>query len=153
MPVLFAAHIVANNSRKILQSECEMPYVYKSLLQSASDPALPLEELVSQTCAFFVQFPPSSLASEEDDRLAVTTFHDYRLTALQGDPRRKLDKMRCGDEKVGDEKVVPYEEKSARWGRLRRVGLATGGIVGTIALAATGVIIENAPTIAKFLFG
>lgn len=146
MPVYFAAHLVNHNAPNILQSQCEMPYVYKSLLQSPSE-HFPLEHLVSQTCAFFVQFPPSSLRvsleGAKEDNLAVSAFHDYRLVALQGDPRRN---------ETREENVV--EEKSAtRWGRLRRVGLATGGIVGTIALAATGVIIENAPTIAKFLFG
>ena len=156
MPVYFAAHIVSNNSQKILQCECEMPYVYKCLLTSAQQPHLPLEHLISQTCAFFVQFPPSSLATEAAEyreNLAVSTFHDYRLVALQENPEDKLNRLK----REQDDKLLPVRDEgrrvSPRWGRLRSIGIATGGIVGTIALAATGVLVENAPTIANYLFG
>lgn len=157
MPIYFAAHIVSANADKIMAVECEMPYVYQKLLHSALDPNLPLEELISKSSSFYIQFPPSCFAERASEyykeNLAVSTFADYALTALQENPDEVLKRLNLSDEpqELQARPVLPFRiPKHVDWNKLKRFGFMLGGTAGALAIAASGVFFENAPSILNF---
>uniref|UniRef100_H2Z9P5 Rab-GAP TBC domain-containing protein n=1 Tax=Ciona savignyi TaxID=51511 RepID=H2Z9P5_CIOSA len=145
MPIYFAAQIVLLNSSQIMTGECEMSRVYQVLLQSARQPTLPLEYLISKSSDSFILFPPSSLAREAaqyyKNNLAVSTFCDYALVARHETPDVVL--RRRGiypDDKLPKKQEAPVVSlKQSYWNASRTAALAVSGAVGAVVVAASSL--------------
>jgi len=146
MPIYFAAHVVDLNSDEILKCECEMPYVFQKLSKSASKPNLPLEMLISKSSSFYIRYPPSYFAKNATEYykedLAVSTFPDYALAALQEDPDQVLKRLNLLEEP----NPVNLQRKSRNF---KKIGFFASGFAAVI-FAGGGILIQNLPLIFEY---
>ena len=157
MPIYFAAQIVSENSEEIMNGECEMARVYKTLLDLARKTDLPLESLISKACDFYIQYPPSSLAERAEfykNDLAVSTFNDFSLVAQHEMPDTVLQR-RCvvsGAATSMPPNLSTEERRSSRnWTYLRMGATALGGAVGAVVITALTHVSEWGPDLLSYL--
>ena len=158
MPVYFAAQIVAENSNEIMNGECEMARVYKTLLELARKSDLPLESLISKACDFYIQYPPSSLAERAEfykNDLAVSTFGDFALVAKHELPDAVLRRrgVNSNSETTGTMSSTPPSNTAPTtyWSGLRVAATAVGGAVGALLITVVSHAADWGPDFLAYL--
>ena len=160
MPVYFAAQLVSLYSEEIMNGECEMARVYKSLLDTARKDDLPLEDLVKKTSDFYIQYPPSSLAELAEfykDDLAVSTFCDFALVADHDLPdevrQRKLGKVENGPSTTKTASPSPSATivQNNYWSLVGVAATAVGGAVGAVVITIVNNASEWVPDLLSYL--
>ncbi|XP_016295323.1 TBC1 domain family member 20 [Sinocyclocheilus anshuiensis] len=145
MPIYFAAVIVLHREEEVLDCECDMAMMHHLLSRIPED--LPYETLISRAGDLFVQFPPSELARERSQLMAVSTFKDFELASTQQRPdtvlhqRRKEQQQRTLEAQRGTVAVV--QPTARRLMRLAVMGLTVA--LGAAALAVVNSALEWAP--------
>jgi len=155
MPIYFAAQIVSENSDKIMNGDCEMARVYKTLLDLARETDLPLERLISKASDFYIQYPPSSLAERAEyykNDLAVSTFSDFALVGQHEMPDAVLRRNRNSRMNIAQSQVPPIEQQSTGyWSVFRVAATAVGGAVGAVIITVVSHAAEWGPNLLSYI--